>query len=255
MKISILKIFTLMMLSVSLQAQAEFSTKNFQGALGVQYSSLLQQRGIITYKGYQVTPIFSVQLFHPQILWAGSALYYIQPITSKNHFFRMKANFDSTLDKPLYYTEEKKHERVRRESTSELSLDYEIRSQGGSFFRTSYVQDVVAHDGFYTEIYGHLAVLDVLGKDEKSLVQIGLFSSLGGGNKDHNSYFYGTNSGGYSATNIQYGLSVTSPKVIDSYWPTLKVSRFELIGDARDGSFVKETQGWQIETLFAFRVF
>lgn len=234
-----------------------FDSKHFAVALGGQYSSLLQKRGIITYKGYQAIPIFSVQLFHPRLIWAGSALYYTHPLTSENHFLRFRLNIDSTLDRPLYYTEEEETARVRRETTSEWDVHYELRSQGGSHIRWELSKDLVAHEGLYSQIYSHLALFDLYkNKKGKVVVQPGLFASIGGGDLKHNTYLYGVGADDWSLTNVQYGLSVTSPGVIDSFWPTLRITRFEILGDKnRTAAFVRETEGWQIEALMAFRVF
>jgi hypothetical protein len=105
-------------------------------------------------------------------------------------------------------------------------------------------------------VYGYLGLDDIVkGQNRKSLIQPGLFASVGGGNKDHNTYLYGEDAPGFGITNTQYGLAITSPRVIDVFWPTLKISHFELMGDARTASFVKEVKGWQVEALFAFQIF
>ena len=236
---------------------AEFSQKNFAVALGAQYSSLLQKRGIITYEGYQVVPIISVQLWNPNLLVAGSSLYYVQPIWGESHQFRFRLNVDSTKDEPLYYTEEDELDRVRRGKTSEFDVFYEWRFEGGSHFRLQYSKDLVEHKGAYAEAYLHLALFDFIGEGKKVLIQPGLFGAIGGGDQKHNEYLYGLGVGEKDqVTNVQYGLSVTSPGFIDHFWPTLKVTRFELVGDeVRGASFVQETEGYQIELLFAFRVF
>jgi hypothetical protein len=107
-----------------------FKAKDIRASLGAQYSSLLQKRGIITYDSYQLVPIYALQLGNPDLLLAGSALYYT-PRLSKHQLLRLRLNVDSTLDQPLYYTDEDKDERVRRESTSEFDIFYELQSEAG----------------------------------------------------------------------------------------------------------------------------
>ena len=118
-------------------------------------------------------------------------------------------------------------------------------------------QDLKAHKGFYTEIYSHIALIDFFKNDKgQILVQPGVFISLGGGNQEHNRYLYGEGASHFRATNVQYGLSILSLGAIDEFWPTLRVSRFEILGDSnRTASYVEETQGWQAELLFAFKVY
>ena len=49
---------------------------------------------------------------------------------------------------------------------------------------------------------------------------------------------------------------MTSPDVIDYFWPTLKVSSFEILGEQnRSASFVTDKKGFQVELLFAFKLF
>lgn len=232
------------------------SGDDFAIALGGQYSSLLQKRGIITYEGYQAIPVYSIQLWNPRLLVAGSAFYFNQSLFSENHLLRLRLNIDSTNDEPLYYTDEGKGERIRREKTSEVDVYYEFRLEGGSHFRIQYSKDIVEHNGSYTEIYLHLALFNLWGSGKKVLVQPGVFGSLGGGDRKHNEYLYGIGVGqDTQITNVQYGVSVTSPGVIDLFWPTLKFTRFELIGEqVRNASFVQEKDGYQVELLFAFRV-
>ena len=243
----------LFFLSPSVHA-SYFQAKNFNVALGLQYDSLLQKRGIITYEGFQVLPIYSVSLFNPNLLLAGSSLYWFLPIKKDVSRFLFRLNADSTGDEPLYYTEEEEDERVRRETTSEFDLFYEHQLFSWFNARLEISQDIQAHSGLYAEIQTRLSFFE-FSVSRKANIRPNLFFSAGGGSQDHNEYLYGENSGDGEVTNIQYGLFLTSPKVIDPFWPTLKVVRFELVGDARGGSFVREKDGWQYELLFAFQVF
>ncbi|MCB0356875.1 MAG: hypothetical protein KDD40_07705 [Bdellovibrionales bacterium] len=251
----ILILWLLLSFSFSLQATA-FSKKDFQFAVGGQYQSILQKRGIVTYKGYQVLPIYSIQLWNPNLLVAGSSLYYTHILVNPKHRFRLRLNLDSTLDRPLYYTSEKENERIRREETSEFDIFYEWRRSNDDHIRLQFSQDLVAHNGFYTELYFHKKLFNLLmAKNNKALLQPGVFAALGGGNKNHNEYLYGVGASHYSLTNLQYGFAVTSPSAIDVFWPTFKITRFELLGEEnRRASYVREREGWQVELLFAFRV-
>ena len=58
-------------------SQADFFKKeDFVVALGGQYSSLLERRGMIVYDGYQAFPIYSVNVFNPDLQLVGSTLNY-----------------------------------------------------------------------------------------------------------------------------------------------------------------------------------
>lgn len=56
-------------------------------------------------------------------------------------------------------------------------------------------------------------------------------------------------------TYYEYGLSVMSPKVIEHFWPTLRIYQSKLLGNARLGSYVLEKEFTTVEALFAFKVF
>ncbi len=232
-----------------------FKKEELHAAVGVQASSLLYKRGIITYNSYQVVPIYAVHLFNPDLLIAGSALYY--KFNFHNNFFlRSRLNVDSTLDKPLYYTKEEEQDRVRRETTSELDLYLEYLSEKGSYFRFQLSQDLSAHEGRYYELRGRVPVANLyVNSKNRALIQPGVFAAIGYGDSKHNKYLYGTIPNHSGLNNIEYGVTITSPSVIDVFWPTLKFTRFQILGDEnKRGSFVKESDGYQIEVLAAFKV-
>lgn len=248
--------FSFLVVAVGLTAEASyFSQKDFGLILGGQASTISYKRGIITYEGAQAVPFFGAQLFHPDWLFAGSALYYRREL-SKNLLFRTRLNFDATGDDPLYETSEDIEARVTRESTTELDLILEYTFSDDSFLRFLVSQDLVAHNGHQLELRGRWAIYDVIKKSgEKALAQLGLFAQVGYGNGDHNEYLYGVGAEASGFNHVEYGLSVTSPKVIEAFWPTMKLTRFHLLGEGREkASYVQETDGWSFEVLAAFKV-
>lgn len=247
-------IFILTILFLHNNVKADFlKTEKLQIAAGLQYRSLLYKRGIITYEGYQAVPIYSVNYEDSSFLLAGSSLFYKRAI-NQNWSFRTRLNIDSTEDNPLYVTEEKEEERVRRDETSEWDAYFEYLSERGHYFRFQLSQDLQAHKGSYIELRGRIALADYLKKGQgQPLIQPALFAAVGGASREHNEYFYGSDSAGLN--NIEYGLLITSPKVIDVFWPTLKITRFEILGeDNRAGNLVQEKDGFSVEALMAFRV-
>lgn len=252
MKIIHIVLFSLC-LSLSSHA-AVFEKRHFGAAVGAQASSLLYKRGIITYKGYQVFPIYSVQLFNPNLLIAGSAIYLKTQLGDENFFLRTRVNFGATPDRPLYETDEDEDERVERDQTNELDIYLEKHFENGSFARGQISKDLKAHNGYYYEMFARVSLVNMNKASDPALINIGLFASAGYGDEKHNEYLYGAGADKASLNNFEYGLSITSPKVIDSFWPTLKISTFQILGDNKEGSFVRETTGTSIEALFAFKV-
>ncbi|MAZ49804.1 MAG: hypothetical protein CME65_14675 [Halobacteriovoraceae bacterium] len=246
--------FILAILFLNDDVKADFlETEKLQVAAGIQYRSLLYKRGIITYEGFQATPIYSVNYENSSFLLAGSSLFYKRGF-NRNWSFRTRLNIDSTEDNPLYITEEKEEERVRRDETSEWDSYFEYLTERGHYFRFQFSQDLQAHNGSYIELRGRIALADYLKKGQaQPLIQPAVFAALGAGSKEHNEYFYGSDSAGLN--NIEYGFLITSPKVIDVFWPTLKITRFEILGeDNRAGNLVQEKDGFSFEALMAFRV-
>lgn len=239
------------------QAADFFNKKDFEVAIGFQYDSLLYKRGIITYDAYQVVPVFSVQLFNPNLLIAGSALYYKYEF-NKSINLRARINMDATGDEPLYYTDEEEGDRIRRETTSELDIYLEYFSDSLHHLRFQVSQDLVEHKGTYLELHSRIALFSIypwLEKNSASLALASIFASIGYGDEEHNEYLYGAGADKAGTNNYEYGLMITSPKVIDSFWPTLKVTQFAILGDEnKAGSFVKEKDGFSVQLLMAKRV-
>lgn len=236
-------------------AQASYFKKsNLQVAAGAQFNSLLYKRGIITYQGHQAIPIYAISLFNPNLLLAGSALYFKHNLTN-NLNIRTRLHFDSSQDRPLYYTSERMDSRIRREITNELDFFLEYNFDQGHYLRYELSKDIKTHHGVYHEIRGRLALADFFkGTNQHPLIQPGFFTAIGHANKEHNLYFYGPGAKS-GLNNIEYGLYITSPKVIDVFWPTLKLTRFEILGEEnRRAGHVQQKAGYSLQVLMAFRV-
>lgn len=232
-----------------LHSQASFfNKKDFHFALGAETLNQFHKRGITTYGGYQVFPIFAVDLFNPNLQIIGSSLHY-RLFFTKNFYLRTRLATNSTKDKPLYFTSEKELERVRREKTNEADLYLEYKSSENHYYRFQFSQDLVAHKGQYAELFGHYPLWG-------GFYQLGIFTSLGAGTTRHNEYFYGSGAGKFGLNNLEYGLMLTAPSVIDMYFPVVRISHFSILGNEnKSASFVQEKSGFSIEALFAFRIF
>jgi hypothetical protein len=242
---------TFLLIASTASSATVFSKKDFTLALGAQANSLIYKRGIITYEGYQVVPIYSVSLFRKDLFIAGSALYYNLEIINKIRLLS-RLNINATKDEPLCITDEKEEERVRRDKTNEFDLFLQYDFTHSSYIRLEYSKDLVAHHGEYTAL--HLRY-DFKDSGAPTLIQPGLFVSLGQGDKAHNEYLYGAGADS-GLNNIEYGFSIISPKAIDNFWPTLKITRFEILGNEnRDATFVQKKDGISLQLIVAKRLF
>jgi hypothetical protein len=256
MLLTTIRIVCLFFVFNSSLAEASWSKKyNLNLAIGLQFNTVLHKRGIVTYGGNQLIPIYSLTLFTPNLLLAGSALYYKLYLYNKNFYLRSRLNFDSTGDEPLYYTSEEEDERVRRDKTNELDLYLEYVSNSYYYFRFQSTFDLEAHHGKYLEAYFHAPLVSFNFSSKKNEMLLGYFASIGTGDKRHNEYFYGDGAASSGLNNTEYGLTLRSPKVIDFFWNTLKVSRFEILDKKnQEASFVKDGSGWALEALIAFGI-
>jgi hypothetical protein len=252
--------FAVMLLEFAIGNNANasfFSKDDFAVALGAEYLSQLERRGIIVYKGYQVFPIYSVDLFNPDLQLVGSSLNYRWRLDSQALTLRTRLSIDSTNDSPLYETKEKKTDRIRRTSTSEVEGFLEWRALSYMELSASISQDIGAHGGTHGEVGTRLILGNFVQREERgAMIQPALFGTLGLATKRHNEYLYG-NGAEKGLSHYTFGFSVSSPAVIDTFYPVLKISRFGLLGNKnRSAAFVRsdEKDSWQILALAAFRV-
>lgn len=88
------------------------------------------------------------------------------------------------------------------------------------------------------------------------MLQPALFSSIGWGSADHNGYFYGNEKSTSGFTNYSYGFLIASPGAIDSFYPTLLITRYHVMGSFKSGSkLYGKNSGTQVVALGAFRIF
>lgn len=231
-----------------------FSTESFAVAIGAEYISQLDRRGVITYGSYQAFPIYSVDLFHPDLQLVGSTLNWKSAI-GESALYRLRLNPDAANDSPLYETGEKLEDRVRRASASEVEAFLELNPT--SWLETSF--NLGTGFGGYTGTYGEVSIRVKLGRfferARGHLLEPSLTASVGGGASGHNEYYYGSG----AATGLSYstvGVSFVSPGIVDHFYPWFKIYRSSLIGDSRNASYVRldEREHWTFLILAAKRV-
>ncbi|PCI27504.1 hypothetical protein COB52_04725 [Candidatus Kaiserbacteria bacterium] len=246
----LLIVFFLLMLSLPAISK-DWSLTHFQAAVGAEYLSNLNKRGATLYEGYQVIPIFAIELFHPDFELIGSTLNYKHRI-NPYLLLRTRLNLSASGDKPLYETNAALLE--QREGTMEWDGFIEFALPGRGELSLEYSQDLKTHKGFYTEAKIRIVVTDFSFRGRT--FEPAVFASLGGGNLAHNSYLYGVGSSDYTATNYSLGVSLSAPPEIDHFFPVLQFKYYELIGDAtRTASFIgSRNSGFQVLGLFAFKL-
>lgn len=231
-----------------------FAKENFAVAVGAEYLSQLDRRGVITYGSFQAFPIFSVDLFHPGLQLVGSTLNWKSQL-GESALYRLRLNADAANDTPLYVSGEKLEDRIRRQGASEAEVFFEYNP--ASWLETTF--NLGAGFGGYSGSFGELSVRLKLGRFfERSkgfLLEPALTASLGGGTASHSEYFYGAGAvGGLSYSTV--GISFVSPGIVDHFYPWLRIYRSNLIGDNRGASYIRanEREHWTVLVLVAKRV-
>lgn len=246
---SVFKISVFMAL-ISNIALADFSKDNLVIAVGAKAESVLTKRGLITYGSKQIIPIFAIDLINPNLQFIGSSLFYKYNF-SENLNLRLRYNFNASNDTPLYETSENEDKRIEREKTQEIDtmLEYESNS---IYSRIIYSKDIVEHNGAFIDTHIRYALFEnKIGKKNLNL-KTNIFFEAGYGDHKHNEYLYGNDESG--VTYQSYGINLSTPEVIDSFWPVIQIEHFELLNSAIDGIYVDEKSGYKFSALMAFKI-
>lgn len=222
-------------------------------AVGALSKSLNTKRGMITYQGHQISPIFSIEKEGLPLMIAGSSLYYRQKIEG-DFFVRSRLHFNATGDHPAYFTETPESETLQREQTNEWNV-YLEHQNNEHYIRFELSRDLNAHESNYFEVHSRFALFDYKKPGMKAVIQPSIYAAIGNGDEEHNQYLYGQ-SAQSGVNHYELGFVIASPNVIDPFFPTLKLNYFEILGDDnREAEFVEHKQGISFEFLFAFRIF
>jgi hypothetical protein len=222
--------------------------------LGVRYSSLLEHRGVINYRDFQIDPVLGVFLFDDRLEFLGDSISYRDFVAGR--WLRLRSKISAISDDPLFPA----HESVKAASPNRTdSYEWSLRAE---FFipdydegylgeiSIGYSKDLVAHLGHYLEVQGKAKVvrfrLPVVG----TLMEPNAFVSVGWGSSQHNRYVYGESQGGSGLNNLTYGLWVAFPEEADRNYPIIQVRHFQALGDFRDSSLAKDrSDGWLISVI------
>ena len=243
--------------SFSLNAHADFfQKKDFKLSLGIQGRSLLYKRGMLLYSGVQPIPILAVDVFNPNLIFTLGKIYFKQPLIKDRLNLRLNLAMNAIGDKPLIKSAAEENSYPEREKSTELECYIEYIFEGGSFSRLSIHRDFTTHKSNYYEAGFNINLSSLIGPSEKKgMWQPGAFINLGHGDGKHNEFLYGEGANVASLNNLEYGLIIHSPKVIDIFWPTVKLTSFQILGDEnKSGSLVQKTRQFSFEFLIAKQI-
>lgn len=219
--------------------------------LGIRYSSVLEKRGVILYRDFQIDPVLGLFFLDDRVEFVGDSLGFRDFVIEDR--LRLRTRLVSISDQPLFPKNQSVHENdPSRPDTYEWSTSAELflpgyNSNYKSEIDLEFSKDIATHHGHYVDLQAKLklfaARLPLLG----SLIEPNLFASAGVGDLAHNQYFYGP-SASAGLNNDAYGLWFAFPEEADRYYPVVQIRHFEVL-ETRNAEFARgRNEGW----LFSF---
>ena len=227
-----------------------WSWSYIQPAVGLAFFSNISERGATFYEGYQLYPVFTLELFHPNLKIYAPNIFYRH---RWNDYILFRGGLNSVQIETPYTTNKKKKDYQRKDSFEAIgSVELGIPRHGEFTFRIS--QDISEHNGIATE--GHLRWIFYNLPIQDSDLQFALNYALGAGAKEHNIYFYGEGAEESFSQN-HHSLSFSVSNSEDHLYPIFEVRYYEVLGDKnRRASIAKDkTHGIHVQLFFVFNVF
>jgi hypothetical protein len=223
--------------------------------VGVRYSSLLQNRGIILYKDFQIDPVVGVFFFDDKLEYLGDSIGYRDFIYGDSVRFRTR--LVSITDKPLFPA----HDSLKNNSTSRQDT-FEWANQIEFFFPAynenytaeidiSYAKDLSAHKGQYIELQSKTKLLDFRVPSVNILIEPNWYLSAGWGDDLHNRYFYGESANKAEINNFSYGLWLAFPEEADRFYPIIQIKHFEVLGHSKNADYTENSNSGYLISFIA----
>ncbi len=209
--------------------------------LGARYSSILEKRGVVLYRDFQVDPVAGIFFFDDRLEFLGDSLGYHDFIYEDK--IRLRGRLVSVSDKPLFPAYQSiQNGSPSRNDTTEASVSAEFFFPGYnenyvSELDVTYSKDISQHHGNYLEIQGKLKLFSFYLDSLKLPLEPNFVASVGTGDRSHNQYFYGPDDEGLGINNISYGFWIAFPTEADRAFPIIQVTRFSVFGDHRKAQF------------------
>lgn len=219
---------------------------------GILFESLIEKRGVIFYRDFQVDPGLTAFFFDDRLEFLDDSLTYRDFVYGKSVRLRTKIAYVS--DRPFFpaYGSVSDSPPLRT-PTYEWSNSVEI-------FLPAYdddyrieidlteSKDVAVSQGNEFEVLTKLKLFS--GNLFGTTLEPNLVLGAGWGDTPMNAYFYGPNAGPTGINHFDYGFWLALPELSDRYYPIVQVMHFQTLGDAnRAGTFaVNRNEGF----LFSF---
>ena len=225
--------------------------------VGTRYSSILENRGVVFYKDFQLDPILAIFLFDDRLEFLGDSIGYRDFVLDDR--IRLRTRLVSITDKPLFPVNESlRSSSPARDDTFEWMNRIEFFFPGyNSDYQTEIdlgiSKDLSAHKGSYLELLAKYKIFDFKVGPLSTKIEPNFFLSLGWGTSAHNQYFYGPESNSDSFNNLAYGFWFAFPEEADRFYPIIQVKHFEVLGKNKEASYAKNrNEGWLISFIATY---
>lgn len=250
------------LLYLTLNPNELFAKAHHQGTIssfniGARYSTLIEKRGVVFYRDFQIDPVLSASFFDDRLEFLGESLGYRDFIYS--NIIRARTQIVMINDNSHFPSKNSyKNSMPDRANSYEWTNSLEIFIPGYNFnssenhiveFDLKFAKDVSRHHGNYFEILGKIKLWSRHISLIKQIVEPNFVFSAGVGDKAHNRYFYGANDTAHGVNNISYGFWIAFPDEADRYFPIVQLTRFFATGDHKNAEFAK---GRNEGILFSF---
>lgn len=225
--------------------------------LGFRFSSVLQNRGVILYRDFQIDPVIAVFFLDDRVEFLGDSIGY-RDFLFKD-WLRLRTRLVSLSDNALFPDNESiSNSSPDRPNTYEwtTTVEFFVPGYNDDYFAEvdfSYSKDLKETYGNYLELQTKMKLFDFREPLGNTLIEPNLFASVGWGDAAHNEYFYGPDVDKNGFNNLAYGLWFAFPEESDRFYPIIQIRRFQTIGDFKDGVLAKgRDEGWMLSFIATY---
>lgn len=221
--------------------------------VGVRYSSLLQNRGIILYRDFQIDPVLGLFFLDDRIEYLGDSIGFRDFIWQDR--IRLRSRLVSISDDPLFPSHGSiKNSSPDRPETYEWSntVEFFIPGYNESYLSEidlTYAKDIAKTMGNFLELQAKIKLFEFRVPMFSTKIEPNIFSSIGWGDKAHNKFFYGPSSDSSGFNNVAFGIWFALPEEADRFYPIIQIKHFRVLDEYKNSEFAKDrSDGW----LFSF---
>lgn len=227
--------------------------------LGIRYSSILQSRGVVLYRDFQIDPVVGAFFFNDKLEYLGDS------IGCRDFVFedivRLRTKIVAISDKPLFPVNKSVvFDSPKRSESYEWSNKIEIFFPGyneryNSELNIEYAADFKAHHGRYAEFLFKTKITDFSVPVGQVKLEPNLFGSIGWGDSNHNEFFYGPSARENGLNNISVGIWTVFPEEADRSFPVIFLKYFKTLDRFSRAEYANgRGEGWLFSVIATFGV-